>query len=321
METPDKQVLQDKLFIDKRYTYGVPVDLFMDYYSVNNPEVQTTLKQYPSLCYLLGRITEEPQPLFNQKENKMESVHILVEGSGIFALTDKEDILRWKGIFNHMLGSARHAYFLADKLSGLTPVQKQKFIDEGYDFDTFGLDPVLLRDFMATVSHCGRRRSDEKIRYNLDDNVHKITDPSRAALDYLESMNAHESLTDLMRTEIDIKHLTFKGNEIIPIIGDAIYCYADWTFDQTPMSLGERFHNLGTRKRAPAETLDILKKCGLNFKSTLKKVVGENIWQEMTSAGPYNWETQIRKAYCSPSGLSLQEVFPLYVKQFPKEGK
>jgi len=62
----------------------------------------------------------------------------------------------------------------------------------------------------------------------------------------------------------------------------------------------------------------VLEQCGSNFEAALKQIVSPNIWQEVTTAGPYDWETQIRKAYCASSGLSIQEVFPQYGKQLPQ---
>ncbi len=313
---------RDKLTVDNRYRYGIPAEQFIEYYQVGNPEVQTVLRQNPTLCYLLGRVTPEQRTLSNVKEKKEESIHILTEGSGMFNLENKDDAMRWRGIFNHILGTARQVYYLATRLNELTPQQKQQFADLGFDINSFNdIDPELIRDFMF-ISHAGRRQSDEKTWHQLNDNAHQDSNPGTATIKYLREMKANQAFIDLMRLEMHVDHLVQAGkNALLPHAADNVYCYADWTFSQIPNSLADRFTGLRNSQRESPETLALLEQCGNNFEAALKQIVNPSIWQEMTSAGPYDWETQIRQAYCAPSGLTLQEVFPLYVKQFPQAGK
>ena len=127
-------------------------------------------------------------------------------------------------------------------------------------------------------------------------------------------MKAPEIFLNLMRVEMHFDHLTQGGKgRYFPSIVDNILTYTDWTFGQNPESLDERFDKLEKSKRLEPEILKALKKGGEAFESTLKEVLGEDIWQKMTSAGPYQWETEIRKAYCVPSGLTLQETFPSFI--------
>lgn len=122
-----------------------------------------------------------------------------------------------------------------------------------------------------------------------------------------------------MKVETHAYHLAVAGKEgFLPNLVGNILTYCDWTFGQQPNTLRERFVGLRKSGRQPEEILDVLEAYGNRFESTLKQVLGNDIFDRMTTAGPYDWETQIRSAYCSSSGLTLQAVFPGYVNQFPQ---
>mgnify|MGYP001561960510 FL=1 len=83
--------------------------------------------------------------------------------------------MRWKGIFNYIVGSARHVHFLADKIAHATPMQKQKLLALGYTPASLAsLDPDLLRDHKL-IDHAGRRQMDELGWHNVSDDVHPST--------------------------------------------------------------------------------------------------------------------------------------------------
>lgn len=313
---------EDTLSPDNRYPYQIPVDVFSEHYNVKNPEVLEVLQKYPTLCYLLGRVTDNPQGEDSRPDNVLRPYYLLKEGSAMFALENKNDAKRWSGIFNHIMGTARQVHYLAEVLSLLPEEKIKQFADFGLNISSFKeINSELLRDFMF-VSHSGRRKTDEKVWHNLNDTAHCETDPGKATLKHLYKHKAPPIFLALMRTENHEKYLAADRNQLsFPNFVDNILTYCDWTFGQTPNTLVERFASLRKSQRAKPETLDILEKCGNNFENALKQIVNPDIWQKMTTAGPFNWETEIRAAYCTPSGLSLEETFPHYVKQFPNAVK
>lgn len=317
--SPPKRSLPDLIQPDNRFKYKVPVETFIEYFNVTNDEVKGALIRYPTLCYLLGNVTDQPQGEDLRPDGIQRKIYYLTEGSAMFNLEKPDDAMRWKGIFNHIVGSARQVYWLATKLKKITSEQKQRFAELGFDFSFFDqINPELLRNFMFT-SHAGRRITDETDWHKLENEPHGEIDSGKATAELLKKLKADPVYLELMRVEMHADHLTQAGkNNFFPNIIDNILTYCDWTFGQKPNTLEERFTALEKSKRASPEVLAILKECGLSFELALKQVLGENIWQEMTSAGPYEWETEIRQAYCAPSGLSLQEVFPGYLEQFPQ---
>ena len=324
-KTPDRTLsdspsLKDQLSPDTRYKYQIPVDLFGEYYGIKKPEVQEALQEHPTLSYLLGRVTAESQGMDNRPDGVLRPVYFLEEGSAMFALEKKDDAMRWKGIFNHIMETARQVYYLSTILKDLSPEQRQQLTDLGFDLSSFNeVEPELLRDFMF-ISHSGRRSTDETTWHNLkNDGVHGEIDPGRATFNHLRALKASPIFLDLMRVEKHADHLAkVREKTIFPDIIDNLLTYPDWTFGQSPNTLQDRFIGLRRSQRAAPEILDLLEKCGLTFEKALQEVVSPTIWQKMTSAGPFAWETQIRKAYCAPSGLTVQETFPGYLQQFPQ---
>lgn len=299
---------------------GIDVAAFVARYDIEHPQVREVLEKYPPLCYLLGRV----QPAFEDSgarvidprpDDFLRPVSYLVEGSGMFGLTDRYDALRWRGIFNHILGTSRQVYYLADRLSKLTSEQIQRFADLGFDISTFReINPVLLRDFML-VSHAGRRQMDEYNWHDLRDSIHFSGDSGYNTVMLLKSEKADSRFLELMRVEIHAEYLV-KGTgkeSRLPNLTDNALTYPDWTFGQKPNTLRERFAAL--EGRAPPEVLAVLELGAITFENALQEIVSPNIFDEMTHAGLFAWETEIRQAYCAPSGISLTEAFPGYFQR------
>lgn len=312
-ELPSQSSKQEIQIFGDKIVSQISVDAFIERFRVSNPDVQETLRAYPTLCYLLGSVTQTPQTEDQRPDGVVRSIHFLVEGSGMFGLTHAADAERWKGIFNHIMGTARQVFFLSEQLLRLTLDQKQQFNKLGFDINSLNeLNPELLRNFMF-ISHAGRRQSDERTWHGLNDNVHPEGDSGVTTLALLKSYNADPVLVNLMRVETHAHHLAVAGKKgFLPNIVDNILTYCDWTFGQQPNTLTERFVGLRKSRRQPEEILNVLESCGNRFEAALKQVLGNDIFDRMINAGPYDWETQIRKAYSASSGLTLEELFPTY---------
>ncbi len=299
----------------KRLDKAIPVDAFIERFGVSHLAVQETVREYPVLCYLLGRVTETSQAEDQRPDGVVRPVHFLAEGSGMFDLTHATDAERWKGIFNHIMGTARQVYFLAEQLSRLTPEQKQQFITLGFNSSSLqDIDPILLRDFMF-ISHAGRRQMDEYNWHGLRDNTHPSGDSYTNTIHLLQTYNVSTDLIKLMRTENHEYEVgAGRGHGLLPDVSDNILTYCDWTFGQKPNTFQERFDELRKNKRLPIEMLNTLESYGQEFENALKQVLGTDIFDRIIHADPYPWETQIRKAYAVSSGLTLKELFPLYKK-------
>lgn len=294
----------------------IMVDRFIYVYGVTNLEVQEILEKYPTLCYSLGCVSEESQTSDPRPDGIERPVYFLVEGSGMFNLRNPDDAMRWRGIFNHIVGSSRHVAWLTEKLKGLSDEQRKIFEEKGFDFSEFDLiAPEKLVDFML-VSHAGRRQMDEyKWHPELQgDKAHPSDDSYQNTVDLLSQNYAPQIFRDFMRIEEHDHLMTSGKNGLLPNITDNVLTYSDWTFGQEANSLEERFKGLRKSRRADEATLTVLENCSTSFETALKEVLGENIWEEMANAGPYEWEQKIRKAYCAPSGISLENTFPSYIQ-------
>lgn len=94
---------------------------------------------------------------------------------------------------------------------------------------------------------------------------------------------------------------------------DAMLTYSDWTFGQKTISVDERFPEMTTvRKDLDPKMLEAFRVAGKYFEQVFNEVLQTDILQEFKNLKPEPWETQIRKAYCSPSGLTLKEAFHDY---------
>lgn len=302
-----------------RVAASIDTDYFIRRYEVANPFVAEVIKEYPTLSYLLGRVTHETKTEKTLQDGTKGNIYFLTEGSGMFGLTNTEDALEWAGIFNHIVGSLRHTYFLGLELGPfLSSEQREEFKKRGYDFGGFDdIGFLNLFDFMF-ISHAGRRQMDEYNWYGLRDNVHQTGESYTNTLELLDWENAPMLFLALLNVESHGKYLLEAGRGgMFPDIVTALLTYADWTFGQTQNSLEERFKSLRASKRAPEEQLDVFESAGQAFQEALEEIVRPTIFDEMAHVGPYEWETRVRKAYCASSGISLAEAFPGYATQFP----
>lgn len=282
-------------------------------HEIVHPLVTETLHEFPNLRFLLGKVSIVPNGTDSRPDNTLRPVYYLQEGSGMFGLTIPDDAMRWRGIFNHIMGTSRQVYWLADRLSHLSSDQIQMFGELGYDTKPFvSIHSEELRDFMF-VSHAGRRRADERIWHDLHDSAHPTADIGMSTYRLLEDYGASQRVLDLMRVETNAKKLvrSMRGNHF-PNLEDNILTYCDWTFDQLPTTLTERFVRLRQSKRTRRGTLYDLQRGGAAFEKALKEIVDPDIFRKMTHAGPYDWETKIRRAYSASAGLPLGTVFPWY---------
>lgn len=289
------------------------VDASIRRYDVTHPQMKEALHEFPGLRFLLGKVTPEPVGRDKQPDGIDRPIYFLTEGSGMFGLKNPDDAMRWKGIFNHIMGTSRQVYWLAGRLCQLSNDQINAFAARGFDATSFaGIKQNELRDFMF-VSHAGRRQSDEYAWHGLRDTIHPTVDSGINTYQLLQKEGAQSWMLDLMRVEMHADHLVSSVRaDHFPNIIDNILTYPDWTFGQAPNTLTERFIKLKTDKRQPAEILDVLEKCGRSFEKALQEIVDPEIFEHMTHAGPYEWETKIRRAYCAPSGLPMEAVFPGY---------
>ncbi|MEK7129543.1 MAG: hypothetical protein AAB803_00850 [Patescibacteria group bacterium] len=313
LQSPDFSAAHDVI------TRTIPVDTFVARYRVEHPQVIEALRVYPPLCYLLGRVTDEPQIRDSHPDGVERHVYYLSEGSGMFGLTHPEDAMRWRGIFNHIMGTARQVYWLADRLTRATTAERETFGQRGFDVSTFvAINPLILRDFMF-ISHAGRRQMDEYNWHGLRDAVHPSGDSGKNTIELLRAERADPTFLDLMRVEMHADHLAVTADSgLFPDMVDNVLTYPDWTFGQKPQSLSERFSGLRKSGRAEVNVLDILERCGTAFERALKEIVSPTIFEDMAHAGPHEWETRIRQTYCAASGLTVAEVFPGYLQQFPQ---
>lgn len=297
-------------------TPRIDVDAFIARYKVANELTREALHEFPTLCYLLGNVTDLPQGEDSRPDGVARPIFFLTEGSGMFGLTQPEDAMRWKGIFNHIMGTTRQVYYLAEKFLELDDSDKAAFGNLGFDMSTFGeIDPDLMRRFFF-VSHAGRRRADERAWHGLDDEVHREDDLGEASLKLLMSLGAEKGIIDLMRVEAH-SDLLNTGTRLgfFPNIVDNILTYTDWTYGQQPQTLQSRFEGLRKSQRQPKEVLDVLERAGNHFEQAMVEALGVDTPARMANAS-YDWEERIRRAYCAPSGISIVHAFPDYSAQF-----
>jgi len=271
-------------------------------------ETALVVKKFPTLTYMLGSTRVAPE----LKPDEFGPMSVVREGSALYGLTDPIDAKRWAGIANHVLGSARHTLFLAQRLAVLSAAGKARFAQYGYDTREFDdIDPVLLRDFVL-LSHSGRRAADEARKYGLEDDAHSQPHIGKAIVKHLEREGADPYFIELLRVENDAVDLAQKDARgyFFPSIIDNILTLADWTFDQKPTTLNGRFLYLHARKREESPILDKLNECGRRFQDALVEIIGSSLMDEMFSLQPPEWEMEMREGYVAHTGLAVQEVFP-----------
>ena len=299
-------------------TPRIDVDAFIARYKVANELTREALHEFPTLCYLLGNVTDLPQATDPRPDGVTRPIFFLTEGSGMFGLAQPEDAMRWRGIFNHVMGTTRQVYYLSQRLMELDERENGKATFGSFGFDTRSfseIDPDLMRRFFF-VSHAGRRRADEKAWHSLDDEVHREDDIGEASLKLLMSQGAEQGIIDLMRVEAH-SDLLNTGTRLgfFPNVVDSILTYTDWTYGQKPQTLQSRFEGLRKSQRQPKEVLDVLERAGNHFEKALVGVLGIDTPTRMASAH-FDWEERIRRAYCAPSGISIVQAFPDYSAQF-----
>lgn len=110
-------------------------------------EIQSTPKVVDVLC---GEISElvRTKSFKPDELGEMVDVRLVLNGPGMYGLTDWEDSRKWAGIFNHSILSARYSLHFARQLA-----------ERGHDID---LQTIL--DGMI-VSHSGRRQWEEADHY------------------------------------------------------------------------------------------------------------------------------------------------------------
>jgi hypothetical protein len=279
-------------------TQRIDVNVYIERYSLHLPQVIDAVRACPILCYLLGSVTAEPQGRDARPDGIERSIFYLTEGSGMFALTHADDAERWKGIFNHIVGSARQVQWMAKRLKQISPNQREALQARGFNFTEFDrLSAETLRDFML-ISHSGRRAADEYKWHGLRDAAHPSQDPGSHTYHLLEQAGAAVQLLDLMRVETHVPSLVQRSAlGFLPNIVDNITTYCDWTFGQQPLTLRDRFAGLQRSGRAESAVLEMLEGAGAAFERALTDVLSTTIWSKMAHAALPDWEIQIREAY------------------------
>lgn len=294
----------------------IDIQAYIAKYDVENGLTREVLHEFPTLCYLLGTTTTTPQTTDSRPDGVTRNIFFLTEGSGMFGLTHPDDAMRWRGIFNHVLGTTRQVYYLTQRMMELDEDEKAAFGNHGFDTATFDeIDPDLMRRFFL-VSHAGRRRSDEKAWHGLNDDIHDQLDAGDASLGILKAEDAGDAIIELMRIEAHsdlLSRTTALGQ--FPNIVDNVLTYSDWTYGQTPQSLQARFEGLRKNQRQPKETLDVFEKAANHFEQSLVEILGSDVSTKMANE-PYSWEERIRRAYCAPSGITMPKAFPDYCARF-----
>jgi len=306
-------ILEKQLYNDRRYVYGIPVDLFCNYYNVPG-EVRQTFQKYPVLCYLLGRVTDKPQKVYDKNSRSEKQAYVISEGSGMMIVNNPGEAIRSKMVLNHELVSGRRVYCLTKKILSLSSSKLSGFQKLGYNLKPLrGLKPELLLHFVL-VSHCKRIEAGEKMKYGIDDEAHPSTIPGEAGLLHLIKYQAPVFLQKLMRVESP-DYLPNAGTKInkrliLPNIVDNILVYCDWTNGQKPTTIESRFKELRAEYRESSEALNKLEAFGQNFQSALKIIFSSDIINQLKTLNPYNWESEIAQAYCQMVDKPMSAIFP-----------
>lgn len=290
-------------------------------YKVVEKKTIEAIEEIPSLSFLLGQVTTQPLFSDDRPDNKVRPIWLLKEGSGLFGLKNPADAERWKGIFNHVIGTARQTLILSSFLVNLSPSEIESFAERGYDTPSLSrLNPLLLRDFML-VSHAGRREADEmKWHANLVDpriSQQRSSDSAIATVNQLRSASAPKMYLELMRVEAH-DYLTgqIEKSGMLRDFEDISLTIPDWMFGQKPNSLQERFLGLRASHRLDEAILDKLEMGASRFEVDFQEITGTNLLGLMTTAEPFAWEGKIREAYCATSGIDQEETFPDFHTQY-----
>lgn len=291
----------------------IDIGSFINRFSVEDPTVIEAIKGFPTLTYLLGDVTEEPQGKKPLKDGSERNIFYLTKGSGMFGLKNPEDALEWAGIFNHIAGSIRHTEFLGDVIDHLTDEQRAELQTRGYDFSQY--DSVGLKNLidLMFITHAGRRQMDEFNWYGLRDQSHPSGDSYENTRQIFEESNTPAEFLKLLEIENHGGYLVEEGKSgKFSNIVTAILTMADWTFSQQPNTLEDRFEGLRKSGRAPADQLDLFEAAAITFQRDLEEVTGLDIVGKMLDTPPSFIEDRVREAYVASSGVGLMAVFPSY---------
>lgn len=297
----------------------IPTDHFIEMYGVENALAKEALHSFPALCYLLGNTSV--RKVTDSRDGKVKRKPVLGErnhdGSAMFGLKTPEEAIEWRGIANHIFGSVRNVDFLSQLFAQATDAQKEQMAKLGFDRASMdAVDPTLLQSFQF-ISHAGRRKADEHAWYGLhrspEGDLHNYDKPHHSflyTLEILERAKADPKLIDLLRVENHYFEVDAMRPGINPNVVDSILTYGDWTFNQKPTSLVERFEGLRKSGRQSLEILDLLESAGTNFENALKNVFGLDIFDRMANTPPFPGELEIRTAYAASAGLTLHQIYP-----------
>lgn len=301
-----------------RRSYGIPINDFIEKYEVMDPRVQNVLHAFPTLCYLLGNVT--PGDIRDSRPDPVERpMWFVTEGSGMFGLTHPDDAMRWKGIFNHIIGSAGQVMWLSELLKKSSPSQREEFTKRGFDISTLEqLDPKLLRDFML-ISHAGRRIADENKEANQNDNGNRCTESGLVTKELFKKLEADPQFRELIHIEDPEYFIRAGASGILPLLVDNILTYCDWTFTQHSVSLRDRFDDHAKTKRVSPEVLSVFRNVGPAFEQALREIIDSAIFETMRSRPLYTWEYTIRSAYGAAAQLPLSVLFPSFVETWEKQ--
>jgi hypothetical protein len=293
---------------------AIPVESLMFDYGVSVPETQEAIRTFPTLSYLLGRVSSEKRAMIRVDKPELtgETVNILEDGSGMYGLKDRDDALRWKGIMNHVLGTVRGSVGLFDTLKTLSDNDRASMKKLGYDFSSFDRAERNLIVDSGLVVHAGRRGMDEYQWYGMSDHAHPTGDSYINTVALFAARRAHPALFDMLHIEDHTYLDSGDSNEVFADVLTNILTYCDWRWAQSPLTLDERFEGLRKSGRAPEVRLEHLYSHASVFDRVLSNILGKDFFSRVirTDGAFVQSEWLIRKGYAASAGLTLQEVFP-----------
>ena len=216
------------------------------------------------------------------------------------------------------------AVWLIDTVKSSTPEQRAQFAEAEIDLSELDqLTDAIVEDF-GVICHGSRRAHDERDRFGIHDEVHPDGMPGPIMRGMLQAQSAPTLFaadnTGLIRVEINAETLPrVERNGLVYFSRgfDAIWTYADWTFGRVPMPLTQRFPQLvADRPDHQPGVLDTLAHCGQGFETVANEILGTDIYKDMLNIGPYEWATELRRAYCAPSGIAFYDAFKPYVDRY-----
>ncbi|NMB57070.1 hypothetical protein GYA19_03985 [Candidatus Beckwithbacteria bacterium] len=312
------------------------VFVLAEYY--NAPEAaREAICKYPVLGYLLGSVTKgitgDGQYYFDDRpDGKFRPVSLLEGGVGLFGLVG-EDADRWKGMFNHLAGSADRVFKLTRLVKSLSNEQVAKIEAAGYDLSSFNLLKQLSPDNIEEVlwnfqllSHLSRRKGDEDKWHR--GNSETLADAYKESLQLMQTLGIPEAyqklllvgnhgfLLNLLTPKSDIPDE--KKVDFLVIL----LTYADWSFGQNAVHPSKRFAdmindwfgddddpNKKVRGTTKAELM-IFKAAAIQFEQTLSQIINADLFDTLEEMPTEQREIDIRQAYAACVGIPMEELFP-----------